>query len=168
MSASTSSWPRRRRCIFCCLFAPSYRVVHSAFSNKLNVARLKVLQTRDVLVEQVRCCFHQVFLGLPFNARLQQVFQESKKTLASLTQNPEVYKKLLENLVLQGPFQLMETEAVIICRKADVALVKSVLQSASAKYKVAMKQDIKLTVSETAFLKDDRFAFFSFSFCFVF
>lgn len=106
-----------------------------AFSNKLNVARLKVLQTRDSMVEQV--------------------FQEAKANLGSISENQDKYRVLLENLIVQGLFQLMESEVVITCRRKDVNLVKAVLANAAKRYEKDMHHAVKLGCNETTFLKDE-------------
>lgn len=106
-----------------------------AFSNKLNLARLKVLQSRDTMVEQV--------------------FQEAKQNLGRITENADAYRALLENLIVQGLFQLMETEVMVICRRKDVALVKAVLASAAKRYQNDMHHPVTLTCNETIFLKED-------------
>lgn len=106
-----------------------------AFSNKLNMARLKVLQTRDTMVEQV--------------------FQEAKQNLGKISENQATYRGLLENLIVQGLFQLMESEVVVTCRRKDVALVKAVLASAAKRYQTDMHHPITLSCNETDFLKDD-------------
>lgn len=63
------------------MFLFFYLFKTSAFSNRLNIARLKVLQARDTVVEQV--------------------FNEAKQNLGVISQNKDKYRALLENLVLQ-------------------------------------------------------------------
>uniref|UniRef100_A0A4W4H7Q4 Uncharacterized protein n=1 Tax=Electrophorus electricus TaxID=8005 RepID=A0A4W4H7Q4_ELEEL len=73
-------------------------------SNLMNQARLKVLKARDDL--------------------LGDLLNEARKKLANLAQDPAEYQTLLEGLVLQGFYQLLEPMVIIRCRKEDLSQVQ--------------------------------------------
>uniref|UniRef100_A0A8C2HRE5 V-type proton ATPase subunit E 1-like n=1 Tax=Cyprinus carpio TaxID=7962 RepID=A0A8C2HRE5_CYPCA len=73
-------------------------------SNLMNQARLKVLKARDDMVKDL--------------------LNEAQQRLADIAKNPNEYSTLLEGLVLQGFYQLLERKVIIRCRKEDVAMVQ--------------------------------------------
>ncbi|KAI9209071.1 ATPase, V1/A1 complex, subunit E [Polychytrium aggregatum] len=99
-----------------------------AQSNHINKNRLRVLQTRQQVLEEL--------------------FKEAKSKLVSLTQDKTKYQHLLKDLILQGLYQLMDTFVVLQCRKVDVPLVKAGLEIAVAEYKKALNRPVTLTLDE--------------------
>lgn len=55
---------------------------------------------------------------------------------------------MIENLILQGAYSLMEPEIVIRCREQDVDIVNSALDVVSDKYEEALKSRPNFIVSE--------------------
>ena len=53
------------------------------------------------------------------------------------------YKQLLQTLIVQGLIKLMEEDVWIKCRKSDLSLVRSVVDSAKAQYKEVMEREVK-------------------------
>lgn len=101
-------------------------------SNLLNQARLKVLKARDDMIKDL--------------------LNEAQQRLANIAKDPNQYKSLLEGLVLQGFYQLLEPKVIIRCRKADVALVQAAVQKNIPIYKGAIKSNIEVRIDENNFL----------------
>ena len=112
-----------------------------AFSNEVNAARIKVLQSRDEVVSSVK----SVVLG-----ELSKLGEPSAAG----------YKDLCSKLVLQGLYALQETDAVVICRKSDVSIVQGVVKDAASQYKSATGKECKVEVSSATNLpaRDDPVA----------
>nr|XP_033807652.1 V-type proton ATPase subunit E 1 [Geotrypetes seraphini] len=97
-------------------------------SNLMNQARLKVLKARDDLIADL--------------------LNEAKLRLAKVTKDAARYQALLDGLVLQGFFQLLERKVVIRCRKQDLPLVQSAVQKTVPSYKSATKKDIDVIIDQ--------------------
>ncbi|XP_033101881.1 V-type proton ATPase subunit E-like [Anneissia japonica] len=101
-------------------------------SNMLNQARLKVLKSREDHVDSL--------------------LEEARRRLDEVTLDQSRYSQILEGLLLQGLFQLLEPTVVVVCRQADVEIVESVIDKVAAKYKETAKKDVSVTVSKDQFL----------------
>ncbi|XP_056596039.1 V-type proton ATPase subunit E 1a [Triplophysa dalaica] len=101
-------------------------------SNLLNQARLKVLKARDDMIKDL--------------------LNEAQQRLASIAKDPTQYPKLLEGLVLQGFYQLLEPKVTIRCRKADVTLVQAAIKKNIPIYKGAVKSNIEVRIDQNNFL----------------
>lgn len=88
-------------------------------SNLQNQARLKVLKARE--------------------DHVYGVVEEARRRLGQITSDPDRYGAVLQALITQGLFQLLEPQVTVRCRQADVSLVQSVLEGAMAQYKEATK-----------------------------
>jgi len=104
-------------------------------SNMINKSRLKVLQERQQLLEEV------------FNETVSQLFKVS--------QDKVKYRDLLKNLILQGLYQLMDDQVKAIVRKKDVELANNAIQVASQNYKESTKRDINVELDKENNLPDD-------------
>jgi V-type H+-transporting ATPase subunit E len=101
-------------------------------SNMRNAARLRVLKDRE--------------------DHVNSVFDEAKSRLKTLTQDREQYKKLICALIAQGLLQLIESNVLLRCRQADVALLDDILDSATKLYKQKTGKDVNLKVDQENFL----------------
>jgi V-type H+-transporting ATPase subunit E len=99
-----------------------------AQSNHINKARLRILQER----QQV----------------LDDLFEEANKGIHDVSNDEEKYSTLIENLILQGAYSLMEPEIVIRCREQDIDKVNSAIDVVSDKYEEALKSRPNFIVSE--------------------
>ncbi|KAI9145627.1 ATPase, V1/A1 complex, subunit E [Paraphysoderma sedebokerense] len=106
-----------------------------AQSNHSNKCRLKVLQARQDL--------------------LQDLFNDAKAKLQTVTKNDNEYKELLKQLLVQGLYQLLETEVTVQCRQVDMPLVKAVLTDAVKTAKNTLKFDINVTLDEKNTLPEE-------------
>uniref|UniRef100_A0A6Q2YLI6 ATPase H+ transporting V1 subunit E1a n=1 Tax=Esox lucius TaxID=8010 RepID=A0A6Q2YLI6_ESOLU len=111
-------------------------------SNLMNQARLKVLKARDDMIADL--------------------LTEARQRLANIAKDPAQYSALLEGLVLQGFYQLLEPKVTIRCRQQDVAMTQLVffsIQAAVQKnipiYKEAVKGDIQVQIDRDRFLSPD-------------
>jgi V-type H+-transporting ATPase subunit E len=103
-------------------------------SNLLNNGRLQVLKAREDQIKLLR--------------------DDARKKLVGISQNPG-YKELLEGLIVQGLYQLIEDFVLIRCRQKDVGLVQEVLPKAIANFKAATKRDVKVSIDSVNFLAPD-------------
>lgn len=91
------------------------------YSMQLNASRIKVLQGQDELVNSMK--------------------EEASKELLRVSHNHHSYKHLLKDLIVQSLLRLKEPSVLLRCRKDDVHLVESVLDSAKEEY--AEKADVQ-------------------------
>jgi len=104
-------------------------------SNLQNNGRLRVLKAREDHIQKLR--------------------EDARKQLAVLSQDVKGYKKLLEGLIVQGLYQLIEDTVIIRCRQKDLALVQEVFPLAVNSFKQATKRDSKVTIDTSNFLSPD-------------
>ncbi|XWS38328.1 hypothetical protein CRYUN_Cryun19dG0121900 [Craigia yunnanensis] len=84
------------------------------YSMQLNTSRIKVLLAQDDVVNAMK--------------------ESATKDLLSVNRDHHVYKKLLKDLIVQSLVRLKEPAVLLRCRKDDVHLVESVLDSAKEEY----------------------------------
>ncbi|NXH10337.1 VATE1 ATPase, partial [Bucco capensis] len=104
-------------------------------SNLMNQARLKVLKARDDLIADL--------------------LNEARQRLAKVVKDTARYQTLLDGLVLQGFYQLLEPRVFVRCRKQDLPLVKTAVQKSIPIYKNATKRDVDVRVDQDNFLPED-------------
>eukprot|EP00794_Sanderia_malayensis_P012753 gene12753-14060_t len=104
-------------------------------SNFLNQSRLKILKAQD--------------------DHIAGLLEETQNRLGHVTDDKEKYKNVLEGLITQGLFQILEPQVILKCRKVDVHLVKDVIGRANKIYKSSTEKDCKLIVDENDFLPSD-------------
>lgn len=94
-------------------------------SNLLNQARLRVLKGRE---DHIKC-----------------LLEEAAVRLASVVNDSARYKKLLEGLIIQSLFQMLEDNVVLRCRQQDAAMIKNeVIPECLKVYKTSVKKDVKI------------------------
>ncbi|XP_061826177.1 V-type proton ATPase subunit E 1a [Nerophis lumbriciformis] len=101
-------------------------------SHLMNQARLKVLKARDDMINDLLI--------------------ESRQRLAEIAQDPARYSTLLEGLLLQGFYQLLEEKVTIRCRQQDVEMVQAAVNKNIPIYKEAVKQHIVVKIDTNHFL----------------
>jgi len=102
----------------------------------LNQARLKVLKARD--------------------DHVSNVYEDAKKQLVTISQDPSRYPQLLEGLISQGLCQLLESNVNIRCRQVDLQMVQATVPKAVANVKDKMpKINVQVTVDSERFLPAD-------------
>ena len=81
---------------------------------QLNASRIKVLQAQDDVVNAMNV--------------------SASKDLLNVSHDHHVYKRLLKDLIVQSLVRLKEPGVLLRCRKEDLHLVESVLDSAKEEY----------------------------------
>lgn len=106
-------------------------------SSLLNQARLRVLKARE--------------------DHLKDLIEDARKQLGKITSDKTKYKKILEGLIAQGLYQLLEPNVTIRCKERDVDLVRDAWPVAVEMYRNATKEkkDVKITVDTESFLPAD-------------
>jgi len=72
-----------------------------------------------------------------------------------VTKDHNLYQKVLQKLIAQGLFQLLEKEVIIRCRQQDVRLVQGVLAGAAQEYKEATGKDVALKLDTDNHIASD-------------
>lgn len=101
-------------------------------SNMMNQARLKVLKARDDMITDL--------------------LNEARRRLAEIAKDPAKYSSLLEGLVLQGFYRLLEPKVTIRCRPQDVEFVQTAVNKNIPIYKEAVKSNITVKIDKERFL----------------
>lgn len=104
-------------------------------SNMLNQARLKVLKVRE---DHVRA-----------------VLDEARRRLGEVTRDPSKYSSLLQSLITQGLYQLMEANVLVRGRQQDAQLIQNVLPASVEQYKRETGKDVVITLDTDNFLPAD-------------
>ncbi|KAF5730049.1 V-type proton ATPase subunit E [Tripterygium wilfordii] len=84
------------------------------YSMQLNASRIKVLQAQDDVVNSMK--------------------EAAAKELLHVSHDHHNYKRLLKDLIVQSMLRLKEPAVLLRCRKEDLHLVESVLDSAREDY----------------------------------
>lgn len=104
-------------------------------SHLKNQARLKVLKARDDMVTEL--------------------LNEARRRIADIVKDPERYSQLLQGLVLQGFYQLLEPKVTIRCRQQDVEMVQAAVSRSIPIYQEAVKRNITVQIDRHRFLPSD-------------
>ncbi|XP_041354944.1 V-type proton ATPase subunit E-like [Gigantopelta aegis] len=105
-------------------------------SNLLNQARLRVLKARE--------------------DHIQSCLEEASRRLGEVAHDKHKYKNILEGLIAQGLFLLLEPVVILRCKEADVDIVKSVIPAAVHSYKTATKgREVQVTIDKDHYLTPD-------------
>mmetsp|Transcript_84306 Transcript_84306/g.149003 ORF Transcript_84306/g.149003 Transcript_84306/m.149003 type:complete len:232 (+) Transcript_84306:74-769(+) len=76
---------------------------------------------------------------------MHRVSDDAKLQLVKELQRPDVSKKFVTQLLLQGMLMLLENEVTVRCRQVDVGLVSSCLRDASDHYTKLIKSETGAT-----------------------
>ncbi|KAK0155120.1 V-type proton ATPase subunit E 1 [Merluccius polli] len=104
-------------------------------SNLMNQARLKVLKARDDMIVDL--------------------LNDARQRLADIALDPARYTTLLEGLILQGFYQLLEPKVTVRCRQQDVEIVQAAIDKDIAIYKDTVKSNIVVRIDQNRFLSSD-------------
>ena len=96
-------------------------------SQKMNKLRLEKLKTK------IDC------VNLDFEGAKTQLVKKIKN-------NPEEYKKILKDLLIQGFIRLLDDKVNVLCKKEDYDLVKSLIDEAKNEFLEKMKKEAKKSV----------------------
>lgn len=112
-----------------------YRFISSYNSHLQNQARLKALKKREDLIKNV--------------------LDEARQKLTDVAKDPDLYSKVLQKLMAQSLFRMIEPEVAFRCRKQDVGMVENALESVKKEYKEATKKDVRIQIDRETFLSPD-------------
>jgi len=104
-----------------------------AQSTQTNKSRLRLLQAREQY--------------------LQDLFDNAREQILTLSKEQGKYEQLLQGLVVQGLLQMMEPTAVVVCRKKDKDVAQRAVDNASKHYASMSGRSVKVNVQ--AELSDD-------------
>ncbi|KAJ7332345.1 hypothetical protein JRQ81_014525 [Phrynocephalus forsythii] len=104
-------------------------------SNLMNQARLKVLKARDDLTADL--------------------LNGAKQKLTKVVKDAGRFQTLLDGLVLQGFYQLLEPKMTFHDRKKYLPLVKNAVQKSIPNYKATTKKDVDVHIDRDTFLPED-------------
>ena len=97
------------------------KIVQSQKMNKLRLEKLKV---------KIDC--------------VNSVFEDAKTQLVKkIKNNPEEYKKILKDLLVQGFIRLLDDKINVLCKKEDFELVKSLIDEAKKEFLEKLKKEVK-------------------------
>ena len=104
-------------------------------STAINKSRLRTIEERNTL--------------------LLQAVDMVKSSLSAVVKKTDQYKKILTDLIVQGALMLLEPEVTIVCRKEDIATVKSVIEDAQKKYTSEIKAQTHGVTKSVKFIVDE-------------
>ncbi|KAF2669245.1 putative ATP synthase subunit E [Microthyrium microscopicum] len=110
----------------------SQQITRSTVSNK---SRLKVLSARQEL--------------------LDDLFEQSRKKLGSVTKDKKKYATLLKDLILEGLYPLNESKVQVKAKKSDFEAVKKAAEEAAKEYKSKTGNEVKIELDESSPLPAD-------------
>jgi len=93
-------------------------------SKFINDGRLKVLKARE--------------------SHISAVSQTSQGQLSKISQNAALYEDMLQKLMVQATFQLLESNAFVICRQSDAKVIENLLVNVQNAYKDATAKDLNI------------------------
>ena len=75
---------------------------------------------------------------------VNSVFEDAKTQLVKkIRNNPEEYRKLLKDLLIQGFIRLLDDRINVICKKEDYEVVKSLIDEAKNEFLNKLKKEAK-------------------------
>ncbi|GLG93283.1 V-type proton ATPase subunit E [Gryllus bimaculatus] len=101
-------------------------------SNMLNQARLKALKVRE---DHVR-----------------NVLDDARKRLGDVTANPSQYQKVLQQLIIQGLFQLLEPNVTLRVRQVDRSLAEAAVVIAQQEYESKTNRKVQVKIDSDTYL----------------
>ena len=92
------------------------------------------------------------------------IWRCQKQLFKKIRNNPEEYRKILKDLLIQGFIRLLDDRINVICKKEDFDVVKSLLDEAKSEFlaklkkeakKTAQINDLQVTLDEKYFLPEN-------------
>ena len=75
---------------------------------------------------------------------VNSVFEDAKKELnKKIKNNPEQYKKILKDLLVQGFIKLLDDKINVLCKKEDLDIVKGLIEEAKSEFLEKLKKEAK-------------------------
>ena len=78
---------------------------------------------------------------------VNSVFEDAKiKLTDKMKNNPDQYKKMIKELLIQGFIRLLDDKVNILCKKEDYELVKGIIPEAKNEFLEKLKKEAKKSV----------------------
>jgi len=103
-------------------------------SNFLNQSRLQLLKTQD--------------------DHIQKILDDARSRLGEVASDKNRYKQILQGLMTQCLYQLLEPVAQIRCRKEDLELIKDVKDICLKEYREKTKKECELQIDSNNYLPE--------------
>lgn len=124
--------------------------IDSAYEQKLKKAALAQQITKSTIGNKTR-----LRVLSEKEKVLNDLFDEAEKSLVKLTTNQSEYKPILEGLIEEALYALLEDEVTLKVREADVSLAKEAAETAASKFEEKAKFAVKVTISESDYLSSE-------------
>ncbi len=85
---------------------------------------------------------------------LQDLFQEAKSRLGTLTSDKANYEKLLQQLILQSLYQLCDPQVTLQCKQSEKVLVSQAVEEAKKVYESNLHTQVNIVMNEQDFLPE--------------
>lgn len=79
---------------------------------------------------------------------LDSLFDEARALIQDVSSDQDKYASVVEKLVLQGAYSLMEPEISVQCREADLDIVNFAAERVSQTYQEKFQKPMNISVSE--------------------
>lgn len=124
--------------------------IDSAYEQKLKKASLAQQITKSTIGNKTR-----LKVLTEKEKVLEETLEEAEKALKTISTNKSEYKPILEGLIEESLYSLLEKEVTIKVREADVALAKEAAEEAAKKFEEKAKFAVTILFDEKNFLSKD-------------
>ncbi|XP_029697157.1 V-type proton ATPase subunit E 1a isoform X2 [Takifugu rubripes] len=114
--------------------------------------RVKIMEYYEKKEKQIEQHKKIQMSNLKNQARLKDLLNEARKRLIDIAKDSARYSELLEGLLLQGFYQLLEPKVTVRCRQQDVDLVQAAINKNIPIYREAVKCDLVVKIDLGRFL----------------
>lgn len=121
--------------------------IDSAYEQKLKKASLAQQITKSTIGNKTR-----LRILSEKEKVLNELLDDALKALVKLSDNKSEYKPVLEGLIEEGLYAILEDQVTLRVREKDVALAKEAAEEAAKKFEEKAKFSVSVTVDEQNFL----------------
>lgn len=121
--------------------------IDSAYEQKLKKASLAQQITKSTIGNKTR-----LRILSEKEKVLDEILEDAEKGLIELSGKKGEYKPVLEGLIEEGLYALMEDEVTLRVREADVALAKEAAEEAAKKFEEKAKFAVSIKISDKDYL----------------
>ena len=121
--------------------------IDSAYEQKLKKASLAQQITKSTIGNKTR-----LKVLAEKEKILDDIFEEAGHSLAKLTSNKAEYKPILEGLIEEGLYAILEDTVTLRVREADVSLAKEAAQTAAKTFAATAKFEVTIKFDDKNFL----------------
>jgi len=86
---------------------------------------------------------------------IRNVLEEARHKLIEVTKDQGMYQKVVQKLIAQGLFILLEKDVLLRCRQQDLKLVENSIHTAYEEYKNATKREVNIMLDKENFLQTE-------------